>query len=448
MIAPRLARQFESGLHDNGAMTRRAFLAGVGAPALASAAEPQTSNEKIRDDRAAGLAALDPSDRDLQHGLELHAASVVVEPYGFAPRAAIDGRAVADAFEGGAGDQDLDDLMDGMENTRFVDDPVERGEFEQAWEASGVTCVFQNAGREGQDPLRLLRRLGNFTYALDMMPDLLVRATAAGDVERAKREGKHALALSTNGVPLPQRWSNTGSELSLIGVFHQLGVRMMHLTYNRANMIGSGAGESSDGGLTDFGRAVVAEMNRVGVLVDVSHSGRRTSREAAEASSEPAVVSHSACAALHDHYRCKSDDIIRAIADSGGLMGICAVPQFLGGAGDINTMLDHVDHVAKRFGPNFVAIATDFSYRSRAAGEEFRKVPKRRRRQPDWEALWPTPLGPTPPSQKTMAWTNWPLFTVGLVKRGYSDADVQKIIGGNAVRVMNQVFPKRSNVQA
>jgi membrane dipeptidase len=92
---------------------------------------------------------------------------------------------------------------------------------------------------------------------------------------------------------------------------------------------------------------------------------------------------------------------------------------------------------------DYVAIATDFSYRSRAAGAEFRKVPSRRKRRAGWESLWPVPLGPTPSSQKTMAWTNWPLFTVGLVKRGYTDSDIQKIIGGNAVRVVNAIFPTR-----
>jgi membrane dipeptidase len=334
--------------------------------------------------------------------------------------------------------------MDELENTRFALDEFERREFREAWKASGVTCVFQNAGRESQDPLQLLRRLGNFTFALDMMPDDLVRATAAGDIERAKRDGKAALVLTTNGVPLPQRWNSVRDELGLIRVFQQLGVRMMHLTYNRRNMIGDGSGESSDAGLSDFGRAVVAEMNRAGVIVDVAHSGWRTSREAAEASGQPVLASHSACATLHSHYRSKPDDVIRAVADTGGLMGICAVPQFLGGNGDLNTMLDHIDYVVRNFGVNHVAIATDYSYRSRAAGAEFNKVPKRRKLAPHWEALWPVPLGPTPASQRTMAWTNWPLFTVGLVKRGYSDIDIQKIIGGNALRVVNAVFPARS----
>lgn len=425
-------------------MRRRGFMGIAAGMALTGKmARPEPGNDWIREARAAGLSVLNASERDLAHGLELHANSIVMEPYGFAPRAAIDGDAVARAMEEGASDREVDDLMDEMENTRFVLDTQERREFATAWRASGITCVFQNAGQESQDPQRLLRRLGNFSFALDMMPDFLIRATAVGDIERAKREGKGALALSTNGVPLPQRWESVRDELGLIRVFHQLGVRMMHLTYNRRNLIGDGSGELKDAGLSDFGRAVVSEMNRVGVIVDVAHSGPRTSREAAEISTKPMVVSHSACAALNNHYRCKPDDVIRAVANTGGLMGICAVPQFLGGKGDLNTMLDHIDYVATNFGVDHVAIATDFSYRSRAAGKEFSKVPGRRKRSPGWEALWPVPLGPTPASQKTMVWTNWPLFTVGLVKRGYGDSDIQKIIGGNALRVVNANFPTR-----
>jgi membrane dipeptidase len=307
-----------------------------------------------------------------------------------------------------------------------------------------MTCIFQNAGQESQDPLRLLRRLGHFTYALDMAGDFLVRVTDANDILQAKRQHKGALALSMNGVPLLQSWDSAEDELRMIRVFFQLGVRMMHLTYNRRNMIGDGCGEAANAGLSDFGRVVIAEMNRTGVIVDVAHSGWKTSLEAAKVSKRPVVASHSAAAALNSHFRCKPDEVIRAIADTGGLIGICAVPQFLGRSGDLNSMLDHIDYVVQKVGADRVAIATDYSYRSRAAGPEYQKIPKRRRLRPQWEALWPVRLTSNPAAQATMAWTNWPLFTVGLVKRGYSDSDIQKIIGGNAVRVVKDSFPGKT----
>jgi membrane dipeptidase len=425
-------------------MNRRQFMSASTAAAIRADGQQDTSNDSIRLPREAALRVLQPSQKELQHGLELHAASLVMEPYGFAPRAAVDGDAVTRAMEAGASDTEIEDLMDEMEETRFATDAGERREFVEAWRAAGMTCIVQNGGQESQDPLRLIRRLACFTYALDMLDDFLVRVTRADDILAAKRQQKGALVLGTCGVPLLQQWNSAGGELELIRVFFRLGVRIMHLTYNRRNMIGDGCGETSDGGLSDFGRSVVAEMNRVGVIADVAHSGWRTSLEAARASKLPVVASHSAAAALNPHFRCKPDDVIRAVADSGGLIGICAVPQFLGRSGDVNAMLDHVDYVARKFGAGHVAIATDYSYRSRAAGVEYRKIPKRRRLRPQWEALWPIPLAPDPPSQQTMAWTNWPLFTVGLVKRGYSDIDIQKIIGGNAFRVVKTAFPARS----
>ena len=428
-------------------MNRRAFVAGGAMLTQAAAGALEPPNEGIRKARSAALALLKPTESQLQRGFELHQSSIVIEPYGFAPRAAPDWDAARRLYESGISDREMDFLLDEMENTRFVPDPLERREFIAAWKASGVTCVVQNAGQESQDPLKLLRRLGYFTYALDMLRDFIVRVTDADDILLAKKSGKVAMALSTNGVPLEQRWETVSSEMDLIGTFFHLGVRMMHLTYNRRNMIGDGCAEPSDAGLSDFGRSVVAEMNRQGVVVDVAHSGQRTSFEAAKASSKPMVASHAACQALHAHYRAKSDKVIQAIVDTGGFIGICAVADFLGRTHDLNAMLDHIDYAVRKFGVDHVAIATDYSYRSSRAGQEFRKLPARRRRKPGWEAFWPTTIAQFPEGQETMAWTNWPLFTVGLVQRGYRDEDIQKIIGGNAHRVLKAVFPTRPRLE-
>jgi len=247
--------------------------------------------------------------------------------------------------------------------------------------------------------------------------------------------------LTCNGVPLPQEWVSVEDELRYIRVFFQLGCRMMHITYNRRNVIGDGCAEPANGGLSDFGRAVVAEMNRVGVIVDVAHSGWQTSLEAAQASARPMVASHSGCAAVNKHCRCKPDEVIQAIADSGGFIGICCIPGFLGGTGDIRAFLDHIDYVATRFGVDRVAIGTDVAYVSRNNAAEMKKVPTRGRTRPRWEYFWPenddmfNSKWNDPKMRLSLAWTNWPLFTVGLVQRGYSDDDIQKILGGNVLRV-------------
>jgi membrane dipeptidase len=402
-------------------------------------------NERIQRAREVALNILKPSPREIEHGMELHQHAIVFESYGFSPRAALDGDAVKAAVEAGASEIELQDMTEEMGMTRYVTEQSEREEFIAAWEAAGVDCIMQNAGEEGNDPLRLIKRLARFTYVTDMMSDFFSRAATPDDIVAAKAQNKRCLYMTGNGVPLPQDWASVEDELRYIRVFFQLGIRMMHLTYNRRNMIGDGCAEPNDAGLSDFGRAVVAEMNRVGVIVDVAHSGWQTSLDAAQVSERPMVASHSGCAALNPHYRCKPDEVIRAIVDTGGFIGICCIPRFLGGQGDIRTMLDHIDYVVKNFGADYVTIGTDVAYTSSASAQESRKIPKRRGSRNRWEALWhPNEFGAEWRQEHqilSMAWTNWPVFTIGMVQRGYSDDDIQKILGGNVLRVARAVLP-------
>lgn len=395
-------------------------------------------NPVIQKAREAALAVLQPSAKDLQHGLELHADALVFDAYGFSPRCAIDGEAVKAAALAGASDVELDDLREDMSMTRCVTSEEEFTEYREGWRASGVTCIFQNAGQECQDPTRLLKRLAHFTYTTDHLRDFVAKAATPEDIEAAKAAGKHCLYFTGNGVPLTQDWLSIPDELRYLKVFYHLGIRMMHLTYQRRNMIGDGCAETSNAGLSDFGRAVIAEMNRVGVIPDCAHSGWQTSLEAAKVSSKPVVASHSTAAALHPHIRSKPDEVIQAIADSGGYIGICCISRFLRGKGDLNAFLDHIDHVAKKFGVDHVAIGTDIAYSSRNSGEENRKAAVaglRRKREP-FRSLWPPDdFVASEQADLSLAWTNWPLYTVGLVQRGYSDDDIRKILGGNVMRV-------------
>ncbi len=400
--------------------------------------------EQMTNARRAALDILKPSKRDLDYGLSLHAESIVCDTYGFSPTGPVDADALNAAAEAGASPNELQDLREEMMMTRHVHDPAELEEYRVAWETSAVTCVFQNAGQEGQSVKRLLKRLARFTYVTDALPDLLVRAVRPDQIREAAARGRHCLYFTANGVPLAEEWESVEGELAYIRVLFQLGVRMMHLTYNRQNMIGGGCGERADSGLSDFGRAVVAAMNRTGVIVDVAHSGPRTSLEAARLSAAPMVASHSAACGVNEHIRGKSDAVIRAIADSGGYIGICCIPAFLGGTGGIDALLDHVDYVARTVGVEHVAIGTDHGTASSRAAAALRKVrgmPKRRR---PWEMLWPPGAldapGVSEKAKLSLAWTNWPLFTVGLVQRGYGDADIRRIIGGNMLRVAEAVL--------
>jgi len=406
-----------------------------------------TASERIQQTRDVALEILKPTQSQIEHGTELHQNSIVCESYGLGLRAAVDGEAVKAAVEAGASEVELQDMLEDMRMTRWATDPQEREEYRAAWEASGVTCVLQNAGEEGNAPLRLIKRLARYTYLTDMMDGFLLRAVKPDDIVAAKEQGKHCLYLMCNGVPLPQDWVSEEEELRYIRVFFQLGCRMMHLTYNRRNMIGDGCAEPANAGLSDFGRAVVAEMNRTGMIVDVAHSGWQACLDAARVSERPIVSSHSGVWELNPHHRCKTDEVMRAIADTDGLLGITNVPAFLGGSGDISAMLDHIDYVAEEFGVEYLSIGMDSAYISSSSAAAEQKIPKRRSTRRRWEALWlvDDPVFAPEWNQErqalSMAWTNWPLFTVGLVQRGYSDEDIQKIIGGNLLRVARAAWP-------
>jgi len=394
-------------------------------------------NPKIEASREVALGILKPSARELERGLKLHAESIVFDSYGFGPRAAVDGDAITAAVESGASAEELRDLREEMMMTRFATDPVQQQEYLDAWRAAGVTCVFNNAGEEGQDPLRMLKRLARFTYVTDLMRGSVFKAAVPSDIQRAKQEKRHCYYLTGNGVPLTQHWLSVEDELKYVRIFYQLGIRMMHLTYQRRNMIGDGSGEKSNAGLSDFGRRAIAELNRLGVIPDCAHSGWQTSLESAQVSSRPVVASHSTCVAVHRHFRGKPDEVIAAIADTGGYIGICCIPRFLGGKGDISVLLDHLDYAINRFGADAVAIGTDVSYTSQATSVENAKIPRVPRQRELFKMLWPQDdFKTTREMTESLAWTNWPLFTVGLVQRGHSDEVIRKVIGGNVMRVI------------
>jgi membrane dipeptidase len=403
-----------------------------------------TGNPAIDKPREIALALLKPTEAQIERAWELHFASVVFESYGFAPRFAVDGDAINQAMTDGASADEISDLREAMMMNRGAVNERERAEFFDAFRAAGVTCIFQNAGEEGNDPMRLIKRLAHFTKATDLMKPGLSKVVNAAEVPALKKAGHIGLCFTGNGVPLHMRWEGVRDEMRYIRIFHELGIRMMHLTYNRRNPIGDGAGEPHDGGLSDFGRAVVAEMNKTGVIVDVAHSGWTSAGDAAKASAKPMVASHTTCAEIYKHFRGKPDDVIKAICDTDGLVGMCCIPRFLGGKGDITALLDHLDHVIRKFGARHAAIGCDVAYVSRFEKEERAKIRKRADGSTPlggaggrWEHLWPKDnFETTPEMEQSIAWTNWPLFTLGMVMRGHSDEVIRQVLGGNVMRVL------------
>lgn len=226
------------------------------------------------------------------------------------------------------------------------------------------------------------------------------------------------------GVLLGFQNSNHFASAADVETFHRLGQRVSQLTYNEKNRLGCGCYEKRDEGLTRFGAAVVGEMNRLGMAVDLSHCGERTSRDAIATSRRPVLITHANCKSLvPGQPRCKSDTVIRALAKGGGVMGITVVRAFVSRTRTptIEDLLDHFDHVAKVAGIEHVGLGSDVDF---AAID-----PKTGRTNPFY-AIRGLDLRAR-------------VFQIaeGLLRRGHTEADVRLVLGGNFVRVLSAVLP-------
>lgn len=176
----------------------------------------------------------------------------------------------------------------------------------------------------------------------------------AEDLDRAKREGKCAVIMGVQN-------SEHFRKVEDVKAFYEIGQRCSQLTYNSQNLLGSGSTERVDGGVTDFGGAIIEAMNKVGMLVDVSHCGDRTTLDAIAISPKPIAITHSNCRALVNHPRVKTDEAIKALGAKGGVMGITGVRMFVSEKEPttIANVVDHIDHVVKLIGVDHVGIGSD-----------------------------------------------------------------------------------------
>jgi membrane dipeptidase len=220
---------------------------------------------------------------------------------------------------------------------------------------SGVTAFHHSIGIGGptayEDSLMFLAAWQGFVGRNSGLFSLVGKAA---DLDDAKRSGKIAVIM---GIQNAEQFR----EAKDVKTFYELGLRCAQLTYNSQNLIGSGSTEREDGGISDFGADIIKAMNEVGMLVDVSHCGDRTTLDAIEASSKPIAVTHSNCRALNNHPRLKTDEAIRKLASKGGVMGITEVRMFVRDKDPttVEHIVDHVDHVVKLVGIEHVGIGSD-----------------------------------------------------------------------------------------
>jgi membrane dipeptidase len=298
---------------------------------------------------------------------------------------------------------------------------------------AGISACNWTVSSHSDETLTAINKLIQFYWLFEQFPDDTLLVETGADLERAKRESKLGVVLGfQGGAPL-------GRNVHLLRVFHRLGVRILQLTYNEGNLLAPGVLEPADGPLTSLGLQAVQEMNRIGMLIDLSHVGRRASLEAIEASVDPVIFSHSNPRALHENPRNISDEQMRACAAKGGVVGLATFSAFVGdtahgGHPGLNDYFRQMDYVLNLIGPGHVGIGTDI-FLDPTDGVWWRAVTGRVYPQVSQGMTYETHN-----IDGFMYHSDFPCVAEAMLSRGYDEATVRQILGGNWRRVYSQVW--------
>ncbi len=254
----------------------------------------------------------------------------------------------------------------------------------------------------------------------------------AAEIRKAKKDGVYACyghCQPVGGLP---------PEISTIDDAYKAGLRLLMLTYNSMDYVGGGCTERIDVGLSTYGVEVVKRCNELGIMVDTSHCGKQTTLDACKFSKKPVLANHTSAEGVYYHARAKSDEELRAVADTGGVVGIYVVAAFLTNKPNptIDVFLDHIDYVARKVGWQHVGLGTDWPMQTtrQIADKEF---------APGFASIGFRPqdgiLGKPVLLRGYEDGRDMPNITRGLVKRGYNDQQVRAILGENFMRVFEQV---------
>lgn len=307
----------------------------------------------------------------------------------------------------------------------IIPDPNTSLECLELWRGSGVNHLSINIGFDVLPWQNAIKTAAAFRHWIDIHPDSYVMASGVQDIRKAKHEGRMSVSFDLEGM------NALDGSVEMIGLYHELGVRQILFAYNRNNAAGGGC-HDDDQGLTDFGRRAIDEMNRLGIFVDVSHCGYRTSMEAMQRSGMPVIFSHSNARALWDHERNIWDDQIKACAETGGLIGVNGVCQFLGddGAG-VPELANHIDHIVSLVGPDRVGISLDYTLDLVSSD-----LTEMIERNADY---WPVEKG----YDKQLTFISprqiGDLAEI-LLQRGYKETEIAGVLGGNFLALAERVW--------
>jgi membrane dipeptidase len=292
---------------------------------------------------------------------------------------------------------------------------------------SGVNGWIEAIAGIAEDFNESMEILGGFLTRVKKHPDFMP-AYKADDFRRAKRKGKMAVMFQLE----PQTF---GKNLDNVDIAYGFGIRMGLLTFNTRTYAGDGCGERTNEGLSYFGLDLVDRMNKIGMLIDLSHVGIQTTLDTIEASKDPVIANHVGARAIHPQCkRLKTDEELKALAEKGGIAGVSAIPNQLSSDEEqgIETFLDHVDYMVNLIGINRVAIGLDNTFGDQVGfhREAAKTIFKLSYIGQGLNA--PYMYGIENPEE-------FPNITRGLVQRGYSDQDIEKILSGNALSLIERV---------
>lgn len=289
---------------------------------------------------------------------------------------------------------------------------------------AGFSCLSMTIGADWDRPEPTLRHFAQQRRYFENRSDLCRIVDSVEDIRAAKRDGKLGIGFHLQGA------SPLGYDPALIDTWYRLGIRWMILCYNTRNPLGDGCHEPENAGLSLLGRAFVAEANRVGMLLDVSHAGIRTSLDIIDLSDKPVIASHSSARAIKNHERNVTDEQIRAIAAKGGVVGINSIGAFLtdDNSSGVGAVMRHIDHIAQLVGPQHVGLGLDTVFYQPFMTKLYDSGPLMAQRgypRPPWADVKPEAL---------------PDLVEALDRHGYDETAILGILGENFLRVAAQTW--------
>jgi len=299
-----------------------------------------------------------------------------------------------------------------------------------AYKKSGLTAIHTSLSNRNFGVA--MKDLAAWQARFDRFPDRLLKVLKAADIAEAKKTGRVGVLLGFQNATIVE------SDVRNLEKLHAAGTRCIQLTYNSRNLLGDGCTERTNAGLSDFGVEVVQRMNALGIIVDLSHCGEQTSKDGIDLSKAPPAFTHTMCKSVHNHVRAKSDELLKAMSNKGGVTGIATLGYFVGPTAQtsFDDYLRHVDHAVKVCGIDHVALASDYSIRGIEAmhTRESWYVPRLTSFKPIYNVRWPPWVKELDPPERFRT------IAHGLAKRGYTTAHIEKILGGNWVRYFAAVL--------